>query len=155
MWGHLSDKKSSLHLWSYFGPTQQLPNASHSETVGHNNPLTRSQWTATLCQEETRVSKLLPGSVPRDPRSCWKLFFVSRLPYSYLAHILAWHPKLILSNLLQLSQLKTQSLSCCLCAGEVWAWFWDGNGFSHCVSTASEWAQREVTVIRHPQYSLS
>lgn len=56
-------------------------------------------------------SKLLPGSVLRNPRSCCKLSLISWFPYSYLAHILAWYPKLILSNLLQLSQLKTHPLA--------------------------------------------
>lgn len=135
----LGDESSSLHLWSYFVPVQQLPTTSDYETEWamilwpvHSMLLL---FLALLRRGQSMLwsSKLLPGFLLRNLRSCCKLSLISRFLYSYLAHIFAWHPKLTLSNL-QPSQLKTSSLPPLSPASsqptctEVWAWFAAGDG---------------------------
>lgn len=114
-WFLPGDEGSSLHLRSSFGPIQQL---QLLQTVKQ-----RRIWCLDYfkvysclfwsCQEKDRAgswgSKPLPGSILRNPRRCCNWFHISGFPY--LAHILAWHPKLVLSNLLHLLQLKTHLLA--------------------------------------------
>lgn len=114
-WFLLGDERSSLHLRSYFGPIQQL---QLLQTVKQRRIWCLDHFKVYSClfwpsQEKDRAgswgSKPLPGSILRNPRRCCNWFRISWFPY--LAHILAWHPKLILSNLLHLLQLKTHPLA--------------------------------------------